>query len=420
MIADGPYAVSAVRTAAIERAVDEGRKIVGYLPGPYVPEELIYASGALPVCLANGGSARVADHALSVFPPALCPFARAQVGEMLLKDDPAYAAVDMVVVPSTCQHLRKVGDLWGYREPGEVFKLGVPYDPEEPLGLTFYRNRLSDLKARLERLTGVPITETSLAQAIGVYDRLRRALREISLLRRTDPPALSGLEFVLLNHASLYGDPVEVGAVLEAFLHERRAAIPPARTDVPSSRPEALSANIPTGAAAHAPTGAQVNRLVGAPRVMLIGPNIAVGDHAVVEVVEGAGANVVIEDVFEGLRDYWGEVGECRAHEDTLEILARTRLVNRTPAAFMRSSAGPRFEVVSKLIRDFKVSGVIWYELLCCEFYDQDAFFFEHRLREMGIPMLIIESNYDDVRSGPVFTRIEAFLEIVKGGPAYA
>ena len=86
----------------------------------------------------------------------------------------------------------------------------------------------------------------------------------------------------------------------------------------------------------------------------------------------------------------------------------------------MRSSTGPRFEYVARLIRDFRVQGVIWYELLGCEFYDQDAFFFENRLREMGIPMLVIESNYDDVRSGSVRTRLEAFLEVVQGGPADA
>ncbi len=66
------------------------------------------------------------------------------------------------------------------------------------------------------------------------------------------------------------------------------------------------------------------------------------------------------------------------------------------------------------------MKGVIWYELLCCEFYDQDAFLFENRLRELGVPMLLIESNYGDVRSGSVQTRLEAFLEIVQGGPADA
>ena len=140
---------------------------------------------------------------------------------------------------------------------------------------------------------------------------------------------------------------------------------------------------------------------------MLIGPNVAFGDCGIYEMIESAGADIVIEDVFEGLRDCrydaatngGADSADPADRPDPLDALTRARLVGRVPAAFMRSSTGPRFEYISQLIRDFRVQGVIWYELLCCEFYAQDAFFFENRLRELGIPMLTIESNYGDVRS---------------------
>jgi benzoyl-CoA reductase/2-hydroxyglutaryl-CoA dehydratase subunit BcrC/BadD/HgdB len=387
----------------------EGRnhkKVVGYFPGPFVPEELIYAAGALPVCLASGGDAQVADHALSLLPPVICPFARAQVGEMLLKTDPRYQTIDMLVVPSTCQHLRKVGDLWEYYEPTDVFKLGVPYDLDESPGHTYYRDRLADLRARLEGLTGRIITDVAITEAIAVYDRLRAALRAISATRQSVPPAISGLEFVKLCHASLSGDPVEAAATLEAVFGELRA----------SQGAEVAPAASPAAPAA------------GKPRLMLIAPNVAVGDYAILEMIESVGASVVIEDVFEGLRDYRqpaADGGEDPSAADgtagdPLDALVRARLVGRVPAAFMRSSTIPRFELVSQLIRDYRVQGVIWYELLGCEFYDQDAFYFENRLREAGIPMLVIESSYHDVRSGAVRTRLEAFLEVVQGGPADA
>jgi benzoyl-CoA reductase subunit C len=373
------------RLAAVERAKSEGVKVVGYLPGPYVPEELIYASGALPVCLAQGGNAQPAEHALSLLPPIICPFARAQVGEMLLKKDPMYSAIDMLVVPSTCQHLRKTGDIWEYYEPIDVFKLGVPYDLAEALALGYYRNRLLDLKDRLETLTGRTITDDDLGQAISVYDHLRQALKKLSLLRRSTAPAISGLEFVKLNHATLSGDARDTAEVLEAVYRER------------------------TGGAPHDATAR--------PRLLITGPNLAMGDHAVVEMLENAGATVVIEEVFEGVRDYWCHVG---AEGDPLDALVRAHLLDRVPAAFMRSSIRPRFELMSRLIRDFDVSGVVWYQLTCCEFYDQEAYVFENWLRRLGVPMLVLESNYDDMRSGAIRTRIEAFLEMVQGGPADA
>ena len=69
------------RPAQIEEARKNGVKLVGYFPGNFVPEELIHASGAIPVCLVHGGSPRPAETALSVMPQIICPFARAQIGE---------------------------------------------------------------------------------------------------------------------------------------------------------------------------------------------------------------------------------------------------------------------------------------------------------------------------------------------------
>ena len=69
------------RPASLKEAKDKGTKIIGYFPGNYVPEEIIYASGAIPICLTDGGSPHPADTALSVVPQIICPFARAQVGE---------------------------------------------------------------------------------------------------------------------------------------------------------------------------------------------------------------------------------------------------------------------------------------------------------------------------------------------------
>jgi benzoyl-CoA reductase/2-hydroxyglutaryl-CoA dehydratase subunit BcrC/BadD/HgdB len=80
------------RLKGLDEARSSGTKIVGYFPGGYVPGELIYASGAIPLCLAHGGDARKADEGLAVLPSVICPFARAQVGEMLLETNPRSTA----------------------------------------------------------------------------------------------------------------------------------------------------------------------------------------------------------------------------------------------------------------------------------------------------------------------------------------
>ena len=114
------------RPAQLEEAKKKGVKIVGYFPGNYVPEEIIYASGAVPLCLIHGANPHPADVGLSLAPHVICPFSRTQLGERLLKENPYYHMMDMLVAPITCQHLKKVAEIWEYNREVEMFKLGIP------------------------------------------------------------------------------------------------------------------------------------------------------------------------------------------------------------------------------------------------------------------------------------------------------
>ena len=388
------------RLEALNGARNSGTKVVGYFPGGYVPEEIIYAAGAIPLCLSHGGDARTADEALSIVPHVICPFARAQIGEMLLGTNPFYTALDLVVVPSTCQHMKKIGDIWEYYKGPHVFKLGVPYEHDKDFELEYFRDRLVALKQRLEALTGNAITESRLAEAIAVYNRLRAALNEVSLTRRASRRAISALDFTRLSQASLYADPVAVADALEALGHG------------------STEAGSPTGGGAGAkagdPPGSPGSRR---PRVLLAGPNLAFGDYDVLKMTEEAGADVVVEEIFEGVRDHRHSV---QAEGDLIEALARGYLTGKRPAAFMRGSTRKRLEFLLALIREFDVSGVIWYQLLCCEFYDEEGFFIEKALREHGIPVLVVESDYHSLDSGRLKTRLDAFVETMAGGPVDA
>jgi benzoyl-CoA reductase/2-hydroxyglutaryl-CoA dehydratase subunit BcrC/BadD/HgdB len=368
------------RPAQLIEAKKSGVKIIGYFPGNYVPEELIYASGAIPVCLTHGGNPAPADAGLSLLPRVMCPFARAQVGERLLKTNPYYSLVDMFVAPITCQHLKKVAEIWEYNADLELFKLGVPQQHNNGYELEYYADRLKALKDRLQIFTGNDITNEKLSTAIDLYNKIRELLKKISLIRTTSPALLSSMDFIKLNHASFYADPVFMVEALDSVYRELSAKQSSAGTD--------------------------------APRLLLIGPNVGYGDYTVLELVNTAGGHIVMEEIFEGMRYYWHTI---KNEGDLLLSLARGYLIDRVPCAFMRDSAKKRLEYVLKLVEDFNISGVIWYELLGCETYDAESFYFSQKLEERNIPMLILESDYSTSDTGQLKTRIEAFIEIVKG-----
>ncbi len=370
------------RPAELRSLKEKGRKVVGYFPGDYVPEELVHAAGAIPLCLCHGGDPRPVGAALSITTRFICPFARALVGDRLLGEQPFYNLVDMLVAPVTCQHLRRAADLWQHLSGLPVFRLGVPLEPDDEQGMEYYRQRLEVLKGRLETLTGMPVTDESLRKEIEASNTLRGLLRRISLLRKASPPAISTLDFIKLNHASFYADRdfmIELLSSLSVELENRTAK----------------------------------DSGDGQVRLLITGPNIAFGDYKVLEIAGELGAQVVAEEFFEGVRYYWSDVAR---DGPPMQALADKYLANRPPAGVMPAAAPRRHEDIAKLARDFNVNGVFWYQLLFCETYDIESYYFTHKMKQLGIPVLKLQSDYDVLDRGSIKTRMEAFTEMLRKG----
>ena len=359
---------------------EKGKKIVGYLPGNYVPEEIIYASGAIPVCLAQSGASNSDTAALSVVPHIICPFARAQIGEQILKTNPYHTMVDMIVAPITCQHIKKAAEILEYFEEVKIFKLGVPHQYEFDFEVEYYADRLRALKDTMQELTGNKVTEESLANAIEIYNTIRDLLKKISLLRRFETPDFNTIDFFKLNQASLYADPVFMVDLLTSIYGKLK------------DRQSVVESHVP--------------------RIMLIGPNIAYDDYKILELTESAGGNIVIEEVCEGLRYYWNTIEKGK---DLFQCLARGYLVDRVPGAFLRDTAKKRLDFAISKIGEFNVYGVIWYELLNCETYDSESYYFDQELSKRNIPVLILGADYGTSDTEHLKMRVSAFIEMMKG-----
>jgi benzoyl-CoA reductase/2-hydroxyglutaryl-CoA dehydratase subunit BcrC/BadD/HgdB len=359
---------------------NQGLKIVGYFPSNYVPEEIIYASGAMPVSLLYGGDPVTSGAALSMTAQFLCPFARAQLGEKL-SGNPLYTVLDMLVSPMSCIHLKKVTEIWEYYyDDVQIFRLGVPHAYSGDAALEYYTQRLGALRDELQNLTGIEITDDRLRNAIDLYNRIRQLLKNISLLRKFPYPPIDVIDFITLNQASLLADPVFMVNILESVYQQL-------------DQEEQL---------------ADPNK----PRLLLAGPNIAYGDHKVIKLVEESGAQIVSEEVCEGMRYYWQNIDNEGA---LLGSIARGYLRDRLPCAFMDSPAKIRFDYIMTLIEEFNISGVIWYQMLYCETYDAESQYFIQNMKENKVPVLVIDSDYMS-DTGQLRIRIEAFVEMLKGG----
>ena len=63
-----------------------GKKIVGYIPGGYMPEEMVYAANAQPLCLIRGGDPEPVAESLAYIPRFIDTFCRCQIGYRVMGD----------------------------------------------------------------------------------------------------------------------------------------------------------------------------------------------------------------------------------------------------------------------------------------------------------------------------------------------
>ena len=353
------------------------KKIVGFVPNGYLPEELLHACGVVPVVLARGGDLEPVAASTSYLARFLDPFCRAQIGYRVLDEEPLYQMLDMLIIPITDNHVRAIADSWEFYTDVEVYRIGVPHIKARH-GFEYYLEGLLALKEYLEHFTGIEITESALREEIRVANEIRNLLMEICLMRRNDPPLISGKEFIELNHSTFYTDRYLLLDNLQSF--KKR-----------------LQSMEPSGPSK--------------PRVLLAGTTLALGDSKVVDLLETAGASVVIEEFSEGLRNYRQPVV---AGNDIMRSLADSYFAHRIPDAFFRGAAEERMSFLIDLLREFKADAVVWYTLMYRESYDVEGYILRRRLEKLGIPMLSLSSDYDSAETGSFRTRIETFVNMIR------
>ncbi len=357
----------------------DGIKIVGYTPGGYMPEELVYASGAMPICLVRGGDPEPLTESLAYMPRFQDTFCRSQIGYRILGEEPLYQMPDILVTPITDMNSRSIADCWNFYTDVEVLRYGIPHN-KTGVSFDYYAGGLEVLKEKLENLTGNRITEDKLKAEIESCNRMRELLKSISLMRKDGPPPISSRDFVRLHHASFYADKETFIGILESLFEELKNEEP--RTDQ-------------------------------GPRILFTGSTLANGDNRVFELMEGTGGEIVFEEFAEGIRPYMNNVN---LEGDPIKALAETYFMKRVPPAWCR----PWDETIDHLInltKEFNVDGLLWYQLMYRDGYDMMSFHFEKVLNEKtGIQMLKLESDYDTSEKGPFKTRIETFIQIAQGG----
>lgn len=367
--------VHGLRIEELNNHKKNGGKVLGTFC-VFVPDEIILAAGAIGVGLCGGSQFWIEDGE-KVLPRNICPLIKAFVGAKVSATCPYFQSCDMLVGETTCDGKKKAWEILNEYVPVHVMDLPQMKKQKD------YESWADEIKLfmiKIEELTGNRITVENLKKAIDICNRKRRALKRLYDLRKNAPSPISGLDSLLISQIAFYDDPerfiLKVNELCDE-LEERVKTLKPNRKK----------------------------------RIMITGTPMAIPNWKMHSIIEGLNAEVVVEETCTGTRYFENEVCECGETLDDLIKNLADRYLKINCACFTPNDG--RTEDIIRYAREYKVDGVIYYNLSFCHTYSIEYKKVEKELKNQNIPVLLIETDYSSEDAGQLKTRVEAFLEMI-------
>ncbi|GMB00067.1 double-cubane-cluster-containing anaerobic reductase [Pelosinus sp. IPA-1] len=361
----------------IKEEKENGQKVVG-MYCTYSPQELILAAGAYPISLCGTKQEPIAA-AEKVLPQNMCPLIKSSYGFAATDTCPFFNFSDLLVAETTCDGKKKMYELLARYKP--IHLLQLPQEQASPQSRELWFQEVQKLKERLEQELEVEITPDKLRAAIKLANRERRALRNFYDLNQHIPAPLTGLEILTVSHnRGFYPDKEKVATMLE----ELNAAVK---------------------------AGLEQNKHKAGPRILLTGVPVGLGSEKVIRLVEELGGTVVCQENCNGYKPVDMLVDEDE-NKDPLEAIAEKYLA--IACSCMSPNPG-RYELLGRLVKDFKVDGVLDLTWIGCHTYNVESYSIKKYLDEQfSLPFIQVETDYSSSDTEQLRVRIEAFLEMIQ------
>lgn len=353
-----------------------GTRIVG-MYCLYSPAELVYAAGAIPVSLCGTRQDPI-PAAEKVLPRAICPLIKSSYGSAITDTCPFFHFSDLLIAETTCDGKKKMYELLAELKP--LYLLQLPQIQDHDGAKRAWYDELVRMKAYLEQMFEVTITDDGLRTAILLLNRERKALQALQDTCKVKPAPISGMDMLMALYSRGFSlDRLEAIELLEQLVDEI--------TDLTAQ-----------GYSPFSPT---------TPRILLTGVPIGSGSDKVLRLIEECGGNVVCME-------------SCGAYkkvplvsEDGDPLMAIAERYLSIPCSCMSPNTG-RFELVTDMAREFHVDGIVDLTWQGCHTYNIESFSLKRHVQEnAGLPFLQIETDYSSSDTEQLKVRIEAFLELL-------
>lgn len=370
--------IHGVRPQELIKAQEEGKKVFGTFC-VYVPDELIFAANAIATGLC-GGSQFWVPGGEKVLPTNTCPLIKASVGARLDRTCPFFRIADMYIGETTCDGKKKAWEILGEDVPVHVMDL--PQMKREK-DIKAWAEEIKELKKVIEEFTGNKVTAESLNESIKLINNKRKALSRLYECRKADKVPISGRDALVISQIAFYDDPARFTQMTNKLCDELEQRIKDGVSVVKE----------------------------GTKRILLTGTPLAVPNWKLHNIIETSGAVVVCEEMCTGTRYFENLVDETKTTIDEQIDALANRYMGINCACFTPNTG--RIDDIIRLAKEYKVDGVIDVNLKFCSLYDVEGYTVERALKEAGIPVMGIETDYTDNDAEQLRTRIGAFIEMI-------
>jgi len=341
---------------------------IGYFDaGVITPEEIFIAADFVPIRLLGDPTISI-NKANEHIPPTHCFWARNLLEQAIngLKDFKG------IIASHGCDCTNRQFDIWlECVDIDFMYFLNVPLKRDKSAA-KFFLDDIKEMILQLEQKFNVKITDEKISNAIILMNKIRRILKEISEYR--NKMVLKASEFHAL--------------VRDVQVHEKNEALKMLKNKL-----EELKNRKPF-------SGDKLKR------VLLTGS--VIDDTEFIKHLETLGYHIVTDDLCIGTRYFWDLVDE---NDDPIQALVNYHL--NKPISSVKVPSYTRFNFIKNLAEKYEVDGVMNIAQKFCEPILYDHPYMSKKFKELEIPYLFIEMEYNRESYKQMSTRFEAFAEII-------
>jgi len=350
----------------------QGRKVIGTV-SPYVPEEMIYAAGMIPLRL--WGSNQAALVKASAHRPPFTNSYHTRLLESLLSGELDF--LDGLVATDADDSLKRMWDVWVSTKRTKFnYIIHVP-NTDSNTAKGYFALSLRTFLSSLESFADVRVGSEALIESVNLHNLLRSLMRRVYELRKQRKITLSGAESLAMTTAAL---------VMPKDLYSRE-----------------LGALLPY---------LKIRKLklgVAGPRILVSSDDL--DDPAYVRIIEEGGCVVAMDDLDTGSRYCWCDVSS--ETPDPVQALATYYLTRPQTPRMLEWKR--QVEVIIEACHEFQIDGVIELPILYDYPREWRVPYFAAELSQAGIPNLTIRRDYLLTNDAQMRTRTHAFIEMLSG-----